>query len=250
MKTKGKVVQMSAEERTLIANIKSMVDELEGIETSEGEEDQSMKAIEGMAATAPNEEEEAPLNPEEESDDAMEGKPKMAAAKGAKVGKASAAQGTSEGSTASDDAEERIEIDEPERDQKAIAAVAKALAAIAARKNVKKSADDSTNMVMKALKAIADEVSVQKGAIEAMLQQLGLADRVVAAAEVEERGVAKSGGRKPVGSADAEDVALMVAKALVAAGAVNKEPSAIPQGNALAEVRKDLSTVIGHLFRS
>lgn len=234
---------LTPEEKTLIDNIKSMVEELEGIEQAEGpesgamEEQASMKAdvIDQMSVQPPNMAQANPkkVKPEDESDEETE----KCLKKSAPVKKGIDSQGSSEGSTASDDAEERIEDDIPEGDQKDIAEVSKMLALLMSRKGVRKA--DPT---MDALTKLAEEQKVMKQALENLIRGLGVAEQITAA--VEEERVEKS-ERTPVVSTDRDEVVRSVAKALVEALGVNKTEDASHDINT---VRKSLAGVLPALF--
>jgi len=97
-----------------------------------------------------------------------------------------------EGPNASDDAEERIDDGQGEVNDKNVNEVAKALALLLGRKGVAKSAQVKTKQsgdmdkIMKALDKIVDRVGEQEKAIIGIYEGLGVADEIKKSAKVEQ----------------------------------------------------------------
>ncbi len=229
---------LSPEEKTLIDNLKSMIAELESMEAGEAAGDDgvsgALKAIEGMAGTSPNEEQGGQQTP---SLPAAQNKKLLGQAPIAKSNKG-------QGSTDTDvppaqaDADERIE-ELPEVDEENIGEVAKALQALMRRRGVGKSAGaDPIFMVAKALQAISDRLATQETAVTELLKGMGIADQITLVEKEEQ-------ARRPVGVTDQEQVIGMVAKALVGALQSKVNEVTADDKKSLADVRKDLTSVLG-----
>lgn len=95
---------------------------------------------------------------------------------------------SAEGPTASDDAEARIEEGAGDADEKNINEVAKAIAKMLVKKSAKKSvakSADPTKELFKVVKALADEIKVQKEFNLNVLKGLGIADSILESNKVE-----------------------------------------------------------------
>ncbi len=256
------VKDLNPEEKAMFDNIKSIIAQMEGAEAAEGEEDQSMKAIEGMAQALPNEEETAePLpNMMQDTEDgqpetplpkkppvAMASKRPFAMKSNRGQGEATAEDGTTVGN---DDVEERIEEGPSDQDDDNINEVKRALSTLAksilGRRGVQKSgSEDASTIVVKALQQISDRQDQMQMAMEGLFKNLGIADQIVAAAAPT---VTKSaeGRSRPVGNLDTDAVAQMVLKSLVEAAGKNRGVVGADVGR--EDVRKDLSSVMTSLF--
>ena len=236
MATKTKVRKgLSPEEKTLIDNLKSMIAELESMEMADVEGNdgvvEALKAVEGMAGTAPNEEIAPVVTPQmpEENE-----KPEV-------MGLMKEIPTSSDGSPgAQAKAEARVE-DVPEVDEENIDEVAKALASLLRRKGVIKTANDPMMAVVSAVKAIADEVSVMKASQVELLKGMGIADQIMTIEKAQEAGT------KPVASTDRDAVILEVAKALQTLAGTKGEAT---DDRSMAEVRKDMGGVLSTFAQS
>jgi hypothetical protein len=97
---------------------------------------------------------------------------------------------SAEGPTASDDAEARIDEGAGDSDEKNINAVAKAIAKMLVKKSAKKGVAKSANPtseLLKVVKALADEVKVQKEFNLNVLKGLGIADSILESNKTEEK---------------------------------------------------------------
>ncbi len=242
---KRKVRKMlSPEEKTLIDNLKAMIAELESMEAGEmaGGEGvaPALKAVEGMAGTAPNEEIGGVETPD------LEAEQRKKELMGAGMVATKEISTDTDVPAANDDAEDRIE-DIPEQDEENIGEVAKALKVLLeARRGVGKSADpDPIVMVAKAMQAMGDRMSIYESSMTNLLQGMGIADQVVAQTKVDKD------ERLPVSSTDHDQAINMVAKALVEALGKNvSQPAALDGDKGMEEVRKDMTGVLGTMGQS
>lgn len=234
---------LTPEEKTLIANVKSMLSELEAMEGGQmtDEADGAMSDINSMAGTASasqgepgmgtppdaGESEPAPSRPEDiEENEVMRSE-----------------QGDSEGATASDDAEDRLKDDLPEDDKSNIKSVSKTLARLAkaAGYSLVKKSDPNIDLAI-AVTKLAENQIVMKSAMERLLTDLGVANAITERETVEK---ANQSQRRPVGATDA-DAIMGVFKQLLTQQ--SGQPAVHSAPEAQAEVRKNLGIAMQSLF--
>lgn len=231
---------LSQEEQTVLANIKSLVDQMQSLEAGEDEEEENMEVTE---ADTPSEEEEVSKeSDEEEYED--EGGPAMAKAeKAAKI--------------EAQNAEDRVTYGEPEEQDEAMRAM-KALAELIlgtqAQKQktpsrpARKSATQSTQTKAQKdaeIRRLERLVRKNSRALESLLEGLGVAEEVKKSAPTGGgQEVRKNSGQAPVGNADREVVQLL--QQLVNKSSEGQSKETV--GDSGAEVRKGLSDVLPSIF--
>jgi hypothetical protein len=200
---------LSAEEATLLSNIRSMVDELEQINAGEAtasyDPEDKMEKMDGE-----EEELDIVIAPEDDEEEGM-----MKARK------------SDEGPTANDKAEERLETTD-EESEKNIAAVKALIARMDRKLRAEKSKSQQTDVVvLKAIKMIAKRQDEIEEAFTHILKGMGVADQI-------EKSIVSKPKEKPVQSTDVA----AVLKSLLGQAAPAQEPA--PRDS--NEVRKSLAS--------
>ena len=163
---------LSAEEATLLSNIRSMVDELEQINAGEA------------TASADEEDLDIVISPEEDDEDE---KKKLMMSK------------SDEGPTANDKADERLETTDEET-EKNINAVKALIARMDRKIRVERSRKtERDTLVLKAIGVIAQRLDVQEQAIMNLIKGLGVADEI-------QKSITPRKKVKPVQSTDVQAV--------------------------------------------
>jgi hypothetical protein len=199
---------LSAEESTLLSNIRSMVDELEQINA--GEAAASYDPEDKMEKMDGEDDLDIVIAPEDDEEEGM-----MKAAK------------SDEGPTANDKAEERLETTD-EESEKNIAAVKALIARMDRKLRAEKSKSQQTDVVvLKAIKMIAKRQDEIEEAFTHILKGMGVADQI-------EKSIVSKPKEKPVQSTDVA----AVLKSLLGQAAPAQEPA--PRDS--NEVRKSLAS--------
>jgi hypothetical protein len=218
---------LTPEEQTLVANIKSLLAELEGMQVGDETLDQEVEMEDEKPPFMPQEDEEGGEDEDEyEVDKAIE-------------------NASPDESTANDDAEDRLE-DVPEVDEGNVNEVAKAIArAMLGQKKVKKSAGGSVNAqivqalgeVSRVMKSMQNRVQSQEQVLSEILEGLGVT-------QVSKPTSVRKSQNRPVQSMDGEFVN-EVAKALIEAAGKKSEPTGYSVNTApSSEVHKSVGSVL------
>lgn len=233
---------------TLLADAKSIIDQIQQLETGEsgGMMGDTMKAVDtpgelpagGGELMGP----ETPMppapvpQPDEQKKMAMK------------------EQGSSEGTTASDDADARLLDDQPDLDKKEVQAIMKAqkMGLISITKKVDKSAEIITavSALNRAVKSLTGFVSEHHAALESIIQGMGYADMIRKSYTTEASRTVQKGARPVITGQN--DSLEMIQKSIsdLQSQLVKKEESSstINDFTRGELVRKDIGSVLPSLF--
>lgn len=258
----GKVVKSNPEEMAVLQNVAALIEQLQGMEAAEinaapegeegGELDPTRLSGARMAMKG-SEQGRTPAEAQSATDPGAAPKDKgMAPWDDEEVKKAlkkiAKAIGTSDsdGPTANDDGEERVE-DIPDPDEENVQAVAKALAKImGGKKTVAKSQSSTQNAdMLRVMKGLVDRVEQQGTIINELLEGLGIAKSAAPAPEMQ---VQKSQSNRPYAGLDGgsmEQVIGLVAKSMLAAQTMQAPQSGIPMAQGFTpSVNKDMGDFV------
>lgn len=229
MKTKAKTKTiekaLSPEEKTILANIKSLVEQIEQIEGGEITEPVGEEEVLEMGR---DEEDENTKNKADENPSIVK-------------------QG--DGTTADDDAEERVEGDQEETTEDAISAVKALLEKFSAPKKQKDPVIQAIMRMERTVKSAMGRLDSQDKAIEGILEGIGVTKAVLD----ENAGGEEKPARKI--NRDTDQVVELVSKALApllmqkAAGVTDAEPEEVLNRGQASQARKALKSVLGDIFR-
>lgn len=237
---------LSQEEQTILANIKSLVDQMESLEAGEADYEENQQPVEQSMDSDEDAYEEVDKESDEDEvdkadEESIESEEKEMPDR-KNVGKAAKIE--------AQNAEDRLEYGKPEETDEAMQAM-KALARMILgqqqtaqkstnRRPVQKSAPSKELLEMKRL------VQKNSRAIESMLEGFGLADEIKKSAPVG-RGqeVRKNRSQAPVGNSDGEVVNLLRELVAKSNGGQEKGPEEQDHGT---EIRKGLSESLPSIF--